>query len=160
MNLTTYTEVQSIFGTPITPSASERIDIHRLRDEMAAPGDAPTAHLGEAETITLAIAHRIRMGDHIFFATDEGDATHRAKVDGITCVTTWQLIQIAHKQGILTRQDAREAAKTLRSARQGWPKGVGHTYADFMAWLLTGSAQHPPEPVEGRGDLARVWLGV
>jgi hypothetical protein len=45
---------REIFGEPLFPDEAEHQDVRVLRDQLAGPGDRPSQHLGEAETIAPA----------------------------------------------------------------------------------------------------------
>src|SRR6185312_1176366 len=53
--LATLTGAREIFGEPLFPDAAEHQDVRLLRDQLASPGDPPTRHLGEAETIAIIV---------------------------------------------------------------------------------------------------------
>jgi hypothetical protein len=44
---------EGIFGEPLYPSPAEHQDVQVLRNQLASPGDRPTKHLGEAETVAI-----------------------------------------------------------------------------------------------------------
>jgi hypothetical protein len=50
---------REIFGEPLFPDDAEYQDIQVLRDELAGPGDQPTSHLGEAETIAIIVRRQL-----------------------------------------------------------------------------------------------------
>lgn len=129
-----YATVRALFGEPLIPTQGESINLILLRDEIAVPGDKPSAHVGEAETITLAKSRRI---ENPVLVTDDIGAAVLARREGMNVVTTWRLIQLAVRSPKITFTEAEAwtAAMTLRSERRGWPKGVGHTRAELMAWL-------------------------
>jgi predicted nucleic acid-binding protein len=131
-----YLKVRVLFGDPLIPSQGESINLKFLRDEIAAPGDKPSAHMGEAETITLA---KSRLVEDPVLVTDDIDATALARREGLRVVGTWLLIQLAARSSRIafTETDAWAAATILRAAKRGWPKGVGHTRAEFIKWLGT-----------------------
>ena len=57
--------VGEIFGQPLFPDQAELQDIGVLRDQLASPGDRPTQHLGEAETIAIIIRRQMSHADII-----------------------------------------------------------------------------------------------
>jgi hypothetical protein len=46
-------DAPEIFGEPLFPDDAELQDVRVLRDELASPGDQPSKHLGEAETLAI-----------------------------------------------------------------------------------------------------------
>lgn len=134
LDFDTYPEVKALFGDPLIPTQGESINLHRLRDDIAKPGDEPAAHIGEAETITIA---RSRGFDGPILVTDDNGAADIARDEGMSVLTTWTLIKTAARSGkvAFTEEEAWQSATTLRANKRGWPKGIGHTHADFIAWL-------------------------
>src|ERR1017187_8264266 len=70
--LAALSDAGDIFGAPLYPEQAEHQDIRVMRDNLAAPGDNPRQHLGEAET--LAIIVRRRLSASCFFVTDDRGA--------------------------------------------------------------------------------------
>lgn len=129
---TTYPDVRALFGDPLIPTQAERINTRRLRDDMATPTDGPDDHMGEAETIVVA---KNQVSGTLVLATDDLGATKFAKQEGLRVVNTWYLLKVAVRTKRLTEQQAWQDACLLRRNRRGWPKGIGHSQADFIAWL-------------------------
>jgi hypothetical protein len=110
-----------IFGTPLSPDNAEHIDIRILRDQMAQPGDAPTRHLGEAETIVIVG----RRGLAAYFVSDDGDAARLAFAEyGIRTITTWDLLRAAFRATKVDGDTLWGYTITLRTAKRGAPPGV------------------------------------
>jgi len=64
-------QAPTIFGSPWFPDTPvERLDVLVFRDRLAGPGDAPHAHLGEAETIALMTRRNVSG----FLVTDDHGA--------------------------------------------------------------------------------------
>jgi predicted nucleic acid-binding protein len=84
-----------IFGQPLFPDQAELQDIHVLRDQLASPGDRPTQHLGEAETIAIIARRHLSC----FFVSDDRGAARLAAQNGIAVVGTWHLLKVAHRKG-------------------------------------------------------------
>lgn len=110
----------AIFGTPLIPDPTELADTQVLRTSMARPGDQPTKHLGEAETVAIIN----RRGLKALFLTDDKAAKALAAHHGITAVTTWDLLRLAHRAGKVTTTDLSGYVRTLRANRRGTPPGV------------------------------------
>ena len=85
---------------PLQPDEGEHGSIRQLRRQMASPQDHPQQHLGEAETITIIQKRLLRA----VFVTDDRAATTWAQP--IECVGTWKLIRLAHRRGVVDRDDA------------------------------------------------------
>jgi predicted nucleic acid-binding protein len=131
-SITSYGMAQSIFGRPLMPDQPETINTKVLRSRIAKPTDAPDKHMGEAETIIIATS---RDFERPIFLTDDGGAANTAVAHGIIAVSTWDVIRLAVRRGDLTEADAWTDAKFLRKVRGIWPPKIGHTHADFIAWL-------------------------
>lgn len=111
--------VWEIFGEPIIPMHNEQaihIQTQVYRDNLVAPGDGPTKHLGEAET--LAVIQHGAFGP-CFLATDDADVATHVHRWGISVkvVTTWQLLRFAYHNGFLARDEAMQIRDNL--AQQG-----------------------------------------
>ena len=50
---------EDIFGEPLYPNPAEHQDVQVLRNQLASPGDPPTKHLGEAETVAIITRRRL-----------------------------------------------------------------------------------------------------
>jgi hypothetical protein len=50
---------EDIFGEPLYPDPAEHQDVQVLRNRLASPGDPPTKHLGEAETVAIITRRRL-----------------------------------------------------------------------------------------------------
>lgn len=133
LGFTTYNDVETLFGDPLEPDMVESLNTKTLRDTMAKPGDAPAAHYGEAETITIAAAR----GLPAILVTDDVAARKAAARHNLTTINTWDLLKTAVRAPSITftEQEAWQAARTLHRHRRGWPKGVGQDHADYIAWL-------------------------
>lgn len=122
--------VRDIFGEPLTPTERERDRTFELRDQMRKPGDAATKHVGEAETIAIITSRSIKA----VFITDDKGARSTAEAAGITVITTWDLLRIAHRKGLITGAEAYSDTQTLESLDRGWPP-CGKTSAEFTRWI-------------------------
>lgn len=128
--LAALTSAKEIFGEPLYPDAAEHQDVRVLRDELAGPGDAPAAHLGEAETLAIIVRRRLRC----FFVTDDRDAARLASQKGVSVVGTWKLLSVAHRQGWLDADTLWGYVQTLRERNRGTPRGVRDRLS-FDKWL-------------------------
>jgi predicted nucleic acid-binding protein len=123
-----------IFGDPIYPVGADRINIGLLRERMAEPGDNPTKHLGEAETIIIIQSQ----GFHgSFFVTDDVGAQREAKRANIPTVTTWQILRLLVRGRRLSTDeflaDAETLVKKFRGSPPGWPDRQA-----VERWLFNG----------------------
>jgi predicted nucleic acid-binding protein len=123
-----------IFGEPLYPQASEHQGVQIMRDQLAQPGDRPTQHLGEAETLTI-IVHR-GLTTQCFFVTDDRGAALLATRQGVQTVDTWKLLKVAYKQGWLDADTLWGYVQTLRGQGRGAPGGVDDRLS-FDKWLST-----------------------
>jgi len=119
-----------IFGEPLFPTNAEYQDVRVLRDELAGPGDQPSKHLGEAETLAIVVRRQYAC----FFVTDDRDATRLAAKHRVKAVNTWLLLSVAHRQGWLDADTLWGYVQTLGRHRRGAPLGVRDRLS-FDKWL-------------------------
>lgn len=120
----------AMFGSPLVPTAAERIDTNILREAMASPGEPATQHLGEAETIAIITARRL----DCLFLTDDGGAAVLARRHGIAAVSTWDLLRLAHRTNKVTRPVLTGYLRTLKDANRGQPRNIT-SLDDLTPWL-------------------------
>jgi predicted nucleic acid-binding protein len=113
-------DAPEIFGEPEFPRDAEYQDIRVLRDELAQPGDQPTSHLGEAETIAIILRRRLTC----FFVTDDRGAARLAAKNNVPTVTTWHLLKVAHRQGWVDADTLWGYVQTLRGQGRGGLPGL------------------------------------
>lgn len=101
-----------------------------LRDELACPGDRPSKHLGEAETLAIIVRRHFAC----FFVTDDRDAARLAAKNRIKAVGTWLLLRVAYRQGWLDADTLWGYVQTLGRQRRGAPPGVRDRLS-FDKWL-------------------------
>lgn len=123
-------QAAAIFGAPLIPDGREIIDARILREAMASPGDPPTKHLGEAETIAIISARQL---DGLFLTDDRGAAA-MARRNHIVAVTTWDLLRVAHRANRVTRPVLTGYLRTLKGAGRGQPPGIT-SFGDLRPWL-------------------------
>lgn len=128
--LATLQHAPTIFGTALKPTERERDLTFELRDQMRRPGDPSTRHVGEAETIAIITTRNITA----IFATDDRGAASAARNAGITVITTWDVLRLAHKKNHLTLSDAYNDACLLDSLDRGWPP-CARTFEAFEDWI-------------------------
>ncbi|MEZ3157847.1 hypothetical protein AB1K56_13050 [Microbacterium sp. BWR-S6Y] len=127
--LESMTQAHNIFGEPLRlQTGQEIVDTTTIRTSLAAPGDPATRHLGEAETISI-ITNR---GLSAFFVTDDRSAAQRAQEHGIRTYTTWDLLRLAARIGLLTADDAYDYVRELGGHREN----LAHvqTRAVWLTW--------------------------
>jgi predicted nucleic acid-binding protein len=123
---------ESIFGEPIFPDQVELLDTRVLRNQLASPGDSPTRHLGEAETI--AIITRRQLQKSCIFVTDDVGARRLAAQNGVSVVGTWRLLKLAYRKGWVDADTLWGYAQTLKARDRGAPPGV-RDRTSFDKWL-------------------------
>ncbi|MCT1690886.1 hypothetical protein M3B11_07940 [Brevibacterium sp. p3-SID960] len=101
------TSSERILGEPIMPHDGEHQQIRSLRQLMAAPGDHQDEHLGEAETLTIIRSRQLKA----VFVTEDYNAHPFA--DGTRCIDTWQLLRVALKRGLTSRENVRRFRAVL-----------------------------------------------
>jgi predicted nucleic acid-binding protein len=121
---------REIFGEPLFPDDAEYQDIQVLRDELAGPGDQPTSHLGEAETIAIIVRRQLTC----FFATDDRDAARLAAKNGVKTADTWLLLRVASRKSWLDADTLWGYVQTLTRQGRGTPHGVRDRLS-FDKWL-------------------------
>jgi len=119
-----------IFGEPLFPDQAEHQDVLVLRDQLASPGDPPSKHLGEAETIAIAVRRQLKC----FFVTDDRGAGRLASNNGVPVVDTWRLLSMAHRQGWLDADTLWGYVLTIEGHGRRAPRGVWNRES-FDKWL-------------------------
>jgi predicted nucleic acid-binding protein len=133
-DLTALDDAGEIFGEPLFPDQAELLDTRVLRNQLASPGDAPTQHLGEAETI--AIITRRQLQKSCIFVTDDGAARRLAALNGVSVVGTWRLLKLAHRKEWVDADTLWGYMQTLKAQDRGAPPGV-RDRTSFDKWLAT-----------------------
>jgi len=121
----------TIFGSPWYPHDAEHIDVMVLREELAAPGDGPKQHLGEAETIVLASTR----SPGAIFVTDDRSAAAAATARGLRAVKTADLLRIAIRAAKLEADAGWGYVQTLRSHGRYLSREVWSSRGSFDMWL-------------------------
>lgn len=123
-------EMADIFGSPLFPGEAEYQDMLVLRAELASPGDPRHKHIGEAETLAIMLRHRTNG----LFVTDDGDARRLGARKGVTVVSTWGLLRVAHRNRWVDTDTLWGYVQTLGTHRRGSPPGV-RDRASLEKWL-------------------------
>jgi predicted nucleic acid-binding protein len=126
-------EAGEIFGQPLYPDQAELQDTRVLRDQLAGPGDRPTQHLGEAETIAIIVRRQL---SRCFFVSDDHGAAGLATQNGIRVVGTWELLKVAHRQGWIDADTFWGYVLTLEGQGRGAPPHVWDR-SSFDKWRAT-----------------------
>jgi predicted nucleic acid-binding protein len=119
-----------IFGEPLFPDQAEHLDVRVLRDQLASPGDPPNKHLGEAETIAIAVRRHLRC----FFVTDDGGAARLASKNGVQVADTWRLLKLAYRKAWLDADTLWGYVLTIEGHGRRAPAGVWNRES-FDKWL-------------------------
>ena len=122
--------VGEIFGEPLFPSEAEHQDVRVLREQLAGPGDLPTQHLGEAETLAIIARRQLRC----FFATDDRGAARLATMNNIQVIDTWSLLKLAYRARRVDADTLWGYVQTLERRERGAPRGV-RDRSSFNKWL-------------------------
>jgi predicted nucleic acid-binding protein len=125
-------DAPEIFGEPLFPDDAELQDVRVLRDELASPGDQPSKHLGEAETLAIVARRHL----NCFFVTDDRDAARLANKHGVRAVDTWRLLSVAYRKDWLDADTLWGYVQTLQGRSRGAPRGVSDRLS-FDKWLAT-----------------------
>jgi|ERR1022692_1263235 hypothetical protein len=128
--LTALAGAAEIFGEPLYPDQAEHQDVLVLRDQLASPGDPPRRHLGEAETIAIAVRRKLKC----FFVTDDRDAARLASKNGVQVVDTWRLLKMAHRKGRVDADTLWGYVLTIEGHGRGIPRGLWNRES-FDKWL-------------------------
>lgn len=124
-------DVPAIFGEPLRPETPvEHLDTVTLRDDLAKPGDAPHHHLGEAETLAIITRRQL----HGIFVTDDRSARMLAAKHNVGTATTWDLLRLATRVGLVDENTVWGYIQTLGSLERGQPPGV-HDRPSFELWI-------------------------
>jgi len=119
-----------IFGDPLYPNPAEHVDILVVQERMRKPGDRDSAHLGEAETITIITKRRLVAA----FVTDDKDAQRQAHAEGIPVYSTWHILKLAVAAKLLSVGEFMTAHATLTANNRGRPP-CDSDVASILTWL-------------------------
>jgi hypothetical protein len=148
--LTTLDRAGEIFGEPLYPDEAEHQDVRILRDQLAGPGDPPTQHLGEAETIAIIVRRRLSC----FFVSDDHGAARLATQNTIQVVGTWHLLKVAHRAGWLDADTLWGYALTLEGQGRK-PRSTGQvTHTGESSSTSTSTTISCDSSPRQRDDLA------
>lgn len=126
-----------VLGEPLVPDDAEHRRIRILRSAMAAPGDHPDEHLGEAETLAIIEAR----GFNGILATDDRGARHFAGTR--LCLTTWDLVRLLVRGHRLTDDQAKDVWTAFVEAG-GRPSRTIASAAGYVIWLAGKESLYPP----------------
>ncbi len=129
-DLTALDDAEDIFGEPLYPDQAELQDAQALRSQLAAPGDPRTQHLGEAETVAIAVRRQL----DCIFITDDRAAARLAANNGIRVATTWDLLRMAHRMSWVDAATLWGYVLTIDGHGRGSPPGVWDRQS-FNKWL-------------------------
>lgn len=130
--------VPKLLGPPIVPSTAERIRTTILREQLASPGDARSAHFGEAET--LAVMESRHSADLLM--TDDNGARALAAQLSIEVGSTWQLLRLATRKEWVQCAEMLDYMDLLHNNRRGGPRL--NTVSELRSW-----AGMPPAEILG-----------
>jgi predicted nucleic acid-binding protein len=120
-----------IFGEPLWPqSPGEFVMTQAFRTRLARPGDSRLRHLGEAETLAIMTSRAIRG----IFVTDDSSVIVIAQEQGIQVVTTFDLLRVACRAGMVDADTVWSYVQKLRQDRRGSPPGV-YDRSTFDKWM-------------------------
>ena len=123
---------RSLLDDPLIPNPAERAYAFRLRARIAAPGDDPRAHQGEAETIAVMHSQLI---NGAFFTVDLAAATLARSADiGLKVYTTGDLIRLAVRTNKIDLDTAWGMIEVLRS--HGQARGVPVVREQLSQWVF------------------------
>jgi predicted nucleic acid-binding protein len=112
--------VRDFLGEPLEPTPAELLTTRMVRDSMAAPGDQPTKHLGEAETIAI-VTSRDLQSTTVFVSDDSGALIH-AEAHGLMIADTWDLLALAERVGMTSAEEHARYVAALQSAGRRRPR--------------------------------------
>jgi predicted nucleic acid-binding protein len=124
-------DAHEIFGEPLRPETpSELVMTQAFRTRLARPGDGRLRHLGEAETLAIITSRPLRG----IFVTDDRAVPVIASEQGISVVTTFDLLRVAYRTNMVDADTVWSYVQTLRQERRGWPPAV-YDRPSFDKWL-------------------------
>lgn len=103
-----------------------------FRMRLARPGEGRLRHIGEAETLAIMTSRPLRG----IFATDDGAVPVIAREQGISIVTTFDLLRLASRTSMVDADTIWSYMQKLRQERRGSPPGV-YDRPSFDKWLST-----------------------
>ncbi|MCL2736895.1 MAG: hypothetical protein FWD75_09770 [Propionibacteriaceae bacterium] len=100
-----------LFGDPLAPTPAEMVDARTIAAQMQSPGEyAPTAHMGEAETIAIILRRRIQA---VFLTDDHAAARRAASESHIDVASTTKVLALAEVANKVRHDEARDCLATL-----------------------------------------------
>lgn len=120
--------IEAQLGEPLHPRDDEHQAIRNLRRTMAAPGDHPEAHLGEAETLTIIDRRRLEA----IFVSD--DLKARPFAGGKPCIGTFDFLRLALRLRVIDEVELRRIRTELLKHRRVHDPAV-RSAQRFEAWL-------------------------
>lgn len=124
-------QARDMFGSPMRPQTqNEHLMTQTFRTQLAEPGDGPEKHLGEAETLAIIGCRSLRA----IFVTDDRGARTLAAQQGLTVITTWELLKAGAHSGLVDHDLLWSYLSDLHKRGRGAPPHV-HDRESFEHWL-------------------------
>jgi Predicted nucleic acid-binding protein, contains PIN domain len=103
--------VSGFMGDSLYPeNEKERVDMLTIQTGFAGVGDGPTKHLGEAEALSIILNRQLE----VQFVTDDKTAYGYAVRNGISCMTTWDILKLCARIGWIDQATAWSHVIVLR----------------------------------------------
>lgn len=108
--------VPAFMAPTLIAERAELVDARVIQAQLRAPGDPPAKSYGEAETIAVVVRRQLQT----VFLTDDGDAISYISEHepSIRTVRTNELLALAVRAGLISRDDALAGLATLRRLRR------------------------------------------
>ena len=123
-------DAEDIFWRAHVPGSSRTPGCAGAAQPASRPGDPRTRHLGEAETVAIAVRRQL----DCIFITDDRAAARLAANNGITVATTWDLLPMAHRMSWVDADTLWGYVLTIEGHGRGSPPGVWDRQS-FNKWL-------------------------
>lgn len=122
-------------GRPLRPSSQKDIvDVLAIRQSFAGPDDHERKNLGEAETLSIILNRQL----DAWLITDDKQANGYAGLNGIKALTTWDVLKLSQKYGLIDAPAAWGYVLALGGPRTRYPEL--RTRGGFENWCTSSTS--------------------
>jgi len=127
-------QVPGFMGEPLyLATPKEWTDMRAIREKFMKPGDGPTSHLGESESLAIILNRDLGAT----FVTDDKSAYSYAADNDIGCLTTWDALKLAVRTGLIDVPAGWGYVLTLEGNLQRYTQL--QTEEGFATWCMNGT---------------------
>lgn len=127
--------VPDFMGRALRPSSQKEIvDVLAIRQSFAGPDDHERKNLGEAETLSIILNRQL----DAWLITDDKQAYGYAGLNGIKALTTWDVLKLSQKYGLIDAPAAWGYVLALGGPRTRYPEL--RTRGGFENWCTSSTS--------------------